>query len=224
MLVLCGIAIIVLGFTLRANPLLVIAIAAIATGLAAGLSPVDCVTALGKAFKDNRMMAIAWFMLPVIGILERGGLKERARHLIAKIQAATAGRILFAYFLVRQGTAMLGLISLGGHVQMVRPLIAPMTEAAAERQGPLSEETRETLRANAAAVDNIAVCFGEDVFVAVGSILLILGFMAPYGYNLTPFSVAVWAIPTALLALIIHGLRLWRLDIRLKERPDHGQS
>jgi len=216
MWVLSGIAVIILGFALRLNPLLVVAVAAGATGISAGLDPLACVAALGKAFKDNRFMAISWLVLPLIGLLERAGLRERARHLVEKVRSATAGRVLMAYFVLRQFSAMLGLTSLGGHVQMVRPLVAPMTEAAAQRQGPVSDRTRQSLRAHAAAADNIALFFGEDVFVAIGSILLIIGFMSSYGYELTPFSIAVWAIPTAILALIVHGFRLWRLDRRLK--------
>ena len=58
-------------------------------------------------------------------------------------------------------TAALGLISLGGHAQMVRPLVAPMAEGAAENQfGPLPRKTRFRIRAHSAAADNIAVFFG----------------------------------------------------------------
>ena len=35
------------------------------------------------------------------------------------------------YFVAREGTAALGLMSLGGHAQTVRPLLAPMAEGAA---------------------------------------------------------------------------------------------
>ena len=34
---------------------------------------------LGKAFNDNRIIAIVWIVLPVIGLLERYGLQQRAR-------------------------------------------------------------------------------------------------------------------------------------------------
>jgi uncharacterized membrane protein len=119
------------------------------------------------------------------------------------------------YFVIRQFTATLGLTALGGHVPMVRPLIAPMAEAAAERQTTLTPEKREMVRANAAAADNIALFFGEDVFIAIGSILLICGFLAQNGVNAAPLDIALWAIPTALLALVIHLARLWRFDRRL---------
>lgn len=48
--------------------------------------------------------------------------------MIAKIHSATAGRLLIVYLFVREATAALGLTSLGGHPQMVRPLLAPMAE------------------------------------------------------------------------------------------------
>ncbi len=218
MLVLSGIAVVILGFALRFNPLLVVTLAGIVTGLAAGFDPLTVVAMLGKAFVDNRFIAVAWLVLPVIGLLERGGIRERARTLILKMHGATTGRVLTAYFVLRQLTATLGLTSLGGHVQMVRPVIAPMAEAAAERDGPLDDETRDHIRANAAAVDNIAVFFGEDVFIAIGSILLIQGFLAQNGISVTPPRIALWAIPTAVLAFVIHNIRLWLLDRRLARR------
>ncbi len=218
MLVLSGIAVVILGFALRFNPLLVVTLAGIVTGLAAGFDLVAVVAMLGKAFVENRFIAVAWLVLPVIGLLERGGIRERARTLIVKLRGATAGRVLTSYFVVRQLTATLGLTSLGGHVQMVRPLIAPMAEAAAEKTAPLDGETRDLIRANAAAVDNIAVFFGEDVFIAIGSILLIRGFLEQYGISVTPAHIALWAIPTAILAFVVHAIRLRLLDHRLARR------
>ena len=100
---------------------------------------------------------------------------------------------------------------------MVRPLIAPMVEASAERQigKPLSPAVRFWLRAHAAAADNIGLFFGEDIFIAIGSILLMKGFLAQNGYDIEPLAFAVWAIPTAILALVVHGARLFRLDRQL---------
>jgi len=149
----------------------------------------------------------------VIGVLEHAGLRERAQTLVGRIRAATAGRVLLIYFAVRQITAALGLTSLGGHAQMVRPLVAPMAEAAAEsRLGALSDGVRNRIRAHAAAVDNIALFFGEDIFVAIGSILLMKSFLAQRGHEIDAFSFAVWAIPTAVLAFVVHGMRLLRFD------------
>lgn len=212
MLALAGLAVVVAGFALRLNPLAVVVAAALVTGLAAGLAPLAVVAALGKAFAASRYVSVIWLVLPVIGLLERHGLQERARTLIAGVGAATPGRLLGVYFVFRQVTAALGLIAIAGQAQTVRPLVVPMAEAAAERTRPLTDAARQRLRAFAAATDNIAVFFAEDVFLAVASILLIKGFLDANGIAVTAFGVSVWAIPTALAALAIHGVRLWRLD------------
>ena len=216
MLVLIGIPIVILGFMLKRNPLLVVTVAGIATGLAGGSHLRDVVAAFGKAFIENRYVAVVWLVLPVIGLLERAGLKERARDVIATIRAATTGRLLLAYLAIRQITSALGLTSLGGHPQMVRPLIAPMAEGASEvRYGALPESTRLRIRANAAAADNIGLFFGEDIFIAIGSILLIKGFLAQNNILVEPAHLALWAIPTAVVAFAIHAVRLVLLDRRL---------
>ena len=224
MLTLLGIVVVVLGFSLRLNPLLVVVAAALTAGLAAGMNPVAVVSTFGKAFNDNRYVSAVWLVVAAIGLLEREGLQERARILAGRIKQATAGRLLLVYFVVRQSTAALGLTSLGGHAQMVRPLIAPMAEAAGEKQlDTLSEETRHTIRAHAAATDNIALFFGEDIFIAIASILLIKGFLEQNGIVVEPFDLSMWAIPTALFALLIHGVRLLRLDANLARRNAGAQ-
>lgn len=213
---LIGILVVVAGFALRFNPLLVVASAALATGLLAGLDIVAVVEALGKAFNDNRYISITWIVLPVIGLLERYGLQQRARTLIEKIRGATMGRLLLVYLLFRQATAALGLTSVAGHAQTVRPLVAPMAEAAAEKtHGELAEDEREQVLGMSAATDNVGLFFGEDIFVAIASILLIQGVFSSYGYELTPLQLSVWAIPTAICAFLIHGGRLLAFDRRL---------
>jgi uncharacterized membrane protein len=214
MLVLSGIAVIVLGFLLRFNPLLVVAVAAGVTGLAAGLDPLPILAAFGKAFNDARYVTVIYIVLPVIGLLERHGLQERARHLVAGLRHATAGRILLGYLLFRQATAAFGLTSIAGPAQTVRPLVAPMATAAAEQQG--ADPADEHVAAMAAATDNVGLFFGEDIFIAIGSILLMKGVLEGYGILVEPLQLSVWAIPTAIAAFLIHGARLLWLDRRLK--------
>ncbi len=204
--VLCGIAVMVAGFMLRFNPLLVVVAAAGATGLAAGMAPHALIAAFGKAFNDTRYVSVIWIVLPVIGLLERYGLQERARALVAAMKGATLARLLTGYLLLRQLTAALGLTSIAGHAQTVRPLLAPMAEAAAQSG---DAEDAERVKAMAAATDNIGLFFGEDIFIAIGSILLMKGFLAQQGIDLAPFDLSVWAIPSAIAAFAIHSLRLW---------------
>lgn len=214
---LIGIAVVILGFAMRINPLLVVAVAAVATGLGAGMAPLEVIAAIGKAFNGNRYVTAVWIMLPVIGLLERAGLRERARDVVGQIAGATTGRLLLAYLLFRQLTAAVGLTTVAGQAQTVRPLLAPMVEAAAERADPdITPKGLAKLRAMAAATDNVGVFFGEDIFLAVASILLIKGFLESNGVFVTPFQLSVWAIPTAIAAFLIHGFRLLRLDRRAK--------
>lgn len=214
MLVLAGIAVIALGFLLRFNPMLVVVVSALVTGLAAGLDPLRILGVFGKAFNDSRYVSAIYIVLPVIGVLERYGLQARARALIGRMRGVTAGRLLVGYLLFRQVFAALGLTSVAGHPQTVRPLVAPMAEAAAEVQaGGVGEAER--VKAMAAATDNIGLFFGEDIFLAIGSILLMKGVLQGYGIELEPFQLSVWAIPTAIAAFVIHGARLLLLDRRL---------
>ena len=210
---LLGILIIILGFALRFNPMVVVPVAAIATGLLAGLDPVEVISKLGKAFNDSRLIAVPWIVLPVIGLLERYGLQQRARALISGFRAATVGRLLILYLLYRQAISAIGLHSTAGHPQTVRPLVAPMAVAAAEnRYGPLDEATKDKVKAHAAATDNVGLFFGEDIFFAIGSIVLIQQTLEAYGIPLSPLELAVWAIPTAIAAFIVHSTRLLMLD------------
>lgn len=217
---LAGIALVVVGFALRFNPLLVVVTAAVATGLLAGLNVVAVIEALGKAFNDNRYISVTWIILPVIGLLERYGLQQRARAVIEGMRGATMGKLLTIYLLFRQLTAALGMKDIGGHPQAVRPLVAPMAEAAAEQShGELAEEDREKVKAMAAATDNVGLFFGEDIFFAIASILLIQGVFESSGYPLTPLQLSVWAIPTAICAFLIHSWRIRALDRRIGRVP-----
>jgi len=105
----------------------------------------------------------------------------------------------------------------GGNWVWSEALIAPMAEGAAENQyGELPEPVRHKIRAHTAAVDNIALFFGEDIFIAIGSILLIRGFLEQNGILVEPTQLAIWAIPTAICAFVIHCTRLLLLDRSLR--------
>ena len=216
MLVLLGVATVVLGFAVRLNPLLVVTLAAFVTGLFAGLAPLEVLDAFGKAFNENRYVSVAYLVLPVIGVAERAGLQERARMLIGRFRSVSVGRLLVGYLAFRQVTSALGLTSIAGHAQSIRPLVAPMAEGAVEaRSGELAPETRQSVRALAAATDNIGLFFGEDIFIAIGSILLMVGFLAASGIVIDPIHLSLWAIPTAIAAFLIHSARLILFDRQL---------
>ncbi len=208
MIKLIGILVVAAGFALRFNTLLVVLAAGIATGLVAGMSFNDIMALFGKYFVENRYMTlVVVLMVPVIGLLERYGLQERAETLIRRAKAATAGRVVLLYTAVRQISVSLG-INLGGHAAAVRPLIAPMAEGAARaRYGELSDQTVQDIRAHAAAAENVGNFFGEDIFIAVGAILLMKGFFDALKIEVSLWAMARWGIPTALIAF---GVMAWR--------------
>ncbi|HEX8839073.1 MAG TPA: DUF969 family protein, partial [Sphingomicrobium sp.] len=106
-----------------------------------------------------------------------------------------------------------------GQAQTVRPLVAPMAVAAAEKQhGALDEDTSERVKAMSAATDNVGLFFGEDIFLAIASILLIQSSLESFGIHLMPFELSVWAVPSAICAFLIHGTRLLLLDRKLGQR------
>lgn len=225
MLTLIGVVIVILGFALRFNPLLVVTVAGLATGLAGHLSLTKILSTFGDAFVTNRYMSLFILTLPVIGLLERYGLKEKSQEMIRRLRAATTGRLLIVYLFIRELCAALGLTSLGGHAQMVRPLVAPMAEGAAEaKHGELPESTKNKIKAYAASADNVGLFFGEDIFVAIGAIVLMQGFFDQQGIHMEPLQMAVWGIPTAICAFLIHSVRLLMLDKKIKREVEAGAS
>jgi uncharacterized membrane protein len=219
---LLGIAVVVAGFLLRAHPVLVVVAACGVTGAAAAMAPLQILETLGNAFVKTRNLPLILLLpLAAIGLLERYGLKEYAQSRIARVRSATAGRLLTVYLLTREMAAAFGLTSLGGHPNMVRPLVAPMAEAAAEaaaaqRGATLGDAQRLRIRAMSAATDNVGLFFGEDIFVAFGAIVLMQTILRAEGIEVDPLHMALWGIPTAVTAFIIHAWNLRRLDARLR--------
>lgn len=219
---LLGIAVVVIGFMLRFNPVIVVVIAGLASGLLAGKPIGDLLALLGESFVSNRALLLFALTLPAIGVLERAGLREHVHDWILRMRGMTLARLLVGYLGLRQLLSMVGLTNVAGHAQTVRPLLAPMSEAAAEKSlGQIDAATRERILAMDAATDNVGLFFGEDVFVAIGAVLLIQGFYAQNGIILEPLQIALWALPTAFAAFLIHALRIVLFQRALeRRRPD----
>jgi uncharacterized membrane protein len=223
---LVGVAIVVLGFALRINPMPVVVVAGFGSAFAAGLGFGDILALLGNAFASRRTLLLFVMTLPVIGLLERAGLREHAHAWIAQLRGMTLARLLTIYLGLRQLLAMLGLTHIGGHAQTVRPLVAPMAEAAAEKTAPdLDDDQRDRTKALAASTDNVGLFFGEDVFVAFAGVVLIQDYFAHQGIALDPSAIGLWALPTAIGAFVIHAIRVHRFERSLRPRPgtaDHA--
>lgn len=204
LLKLIGIVIIVFGFIVKADTLLVVIIAGIVTGLVSGMNMMEVLNYLGTGFVNNRVASIFIISFPVIAIIERYGLKERSAYMIGKLSTATSGAVLSLYMVIRTAAAAFS-VRIGGHVQFIRPLILPMTQAAAMKENggkPLTEKQDEEIKGMAAAVENYGNFFGQNVFAGASGVILVVETLKSAGYDVTLNQVAAAAIPVALIAVV----------------------
>lgn len=216
MIKLLGIVLIAVGFALRWNALLVVMLAGIATGLLAGFSWREIMQMTGQFFVDNRALTLpVILMVPIVGLLERHGLQQHVGALMRRARAATAGKVLMLYQFIRGLTSMFGM-NIGNHASMVRPLIVPMAEGAARKAEQLTEESGQKIRAHAAASENVGNFFSDDIFVAVGALLLVKGVLDTAGAKVSLEDIKLWSEPTAVWVLAVGWWRYRVLDARLR--------
>ncbi|MBU3803509.1 MAG: DUF969 domain-containing protein [Candidatus Cellulosilyticum pullistercoris] len=211
---LIGILVIVIGFILKWDTIAVVLSAGVLTGLLGDMSIVEILDTLGSTFTSQRSMALFLLILPIIGLCERYGLKERATHLIQKFKGMSAGRIATLYLFIRELTIATG-IKLG-HAEFVRPLIEPMAQGAAiSKYGKLDESIEEDIKAMSAAADNVGNFFAQNIFIANSGVLLIVGTLEELGYSIDALAVAQAAIPIAIIALIFGFIQNSFLDKKI---------
>lgn len=218
MIKLVGVLIVIIGFMLKLDTIAVVTVAGVVTGFVGGLSFNEILTTLGEAFVKNRNMLVFLASLPVIGLLEDNGLRERSAALIGNIKNATTGKLLSVYMVIRAFAAAFSL-RLGGHVQFIRPLINPMAEGAAENKyGELTEEDREDIKGLSAAVENYGNFYAQNVFIAASGVLLMVGTLNELGYDTTPLEVSKGSIPIAFVATIFAIIQFLMFDKKLDKR------
>lgn len=203
---LLGVLIVVIGFILKFDPLAIVVVAGIVTGLIGGLGFFEILETLGNAFVSQRVITIFVITLPAVGLMERYGLRERASWVISQIKGAKASGVLSIYVIVRILVGAFGL-RLGGHPQFIRPLIMPMAEGATEANYDLVPgEEKERIKWLSAAAENYGNFFGQNIFVGAGGVLLIIGTLAehgliPEGYGAS--RVAMFSIPIGIVAVFV---------------------
>ncbi len=216
MLSLIGILIIVVGFLLKLDTIAVVLTAGIATGLVSGMGFQEILSIVGEAFVNTRYMSLFLLTLPVIGILEKHGLKERAASLIRKMKSVSAGGVFITYQGIRELAAALA-INIGGHVQFIRPLVNPMAYSAAEKNsGEISEEIEDQIKGHAAKSENLANFFAQNVFVANAGVLLIVATLQEQKIIVEPIMVAKASIPIALIAFIYGTVQNYLFDKKIQ--------
>ena len=214
---LIGVAIIVLGFALKLDVLAVVLVAGIVTGLVSGLDFFHILEIIGTSFVNNRLMSIFLIMFPVIAIIERFGMKERAAYLIGKIKNASAGKVLSLWIVIRSLASAMN-IRIGGHVQFIRPLILPMTAAAAEASKGcrLTEKEDEKVKGLSAASENYGNFFAQNCFPAASGVVLIQSGLAVAGYDVTLSSIASASISVMIISIILTMVQVFLFDRHVK--------
>lgn len=215
---LIGIVIICLGFALKLDVLATVIAAGIVTGLVSGLDFVRILEILGNSFVSNRLMSIFLIMFPVIAIIERYGMKERAAYLIGKIKNASGGKVLSIWMVVRSIASALN-VRIGGHVQFIRPLILPMTEAAARKSkgSELTEAEQEKVKGLSAATENFGNFFAQNCFPTSASVVLIQSGMAVAGYDVGLSDIASSAIYVMIISIILTIIQVYLFDLKIKK-------
>lgn len=217
---LIGILIIVVGFALKLDVLATVIISGIVTGLVAGIDFVEILSILGQSFVDNRLMSIFLIIFPVIAIIERYGLKERASYLIGKIKNASAGKVLSLYMIIRSIASALN-VRIGGHVQFIRPLILPMSEAAAKssKGEDLDEKEAEDVKGLAAAVENYGNFFAQNVFPASSGVVLIQGTLVGAGFKEVTLSmIAASSVYIMGISIVLTIIQVLWFDYKVKRK------
>ena len=214
---LIGVVIVVVGFALKFDTIATVVVAGIATGLVAGMTPMEILTTLGTSFVSQRTATLFVLTLPAIGICERYGLKEKAIDFIRSIKNATTGRVIIIYELIRTLAAAFS-VRLGGHPQFVRPVVVPMAEgAAAAKYGEITDDVSDTIRGASAGAENYGNFFAQNCFMGASGTLLIVSTLVEQGYDVTAAQIAAWSIPIAVISVVVGAVRALLLDKKLEK-------
>lgn len=218
LLKLVGVLVVVVGFVLKFDAMATVVVAGIVTGLVAGLSPMDILTTLGNSFITNRTATLFVLTLPVIGLCERYGLKDKAVDLIKKLKYATVGRLVSVYQVIRIFASAFSL-RIGGHPQFVRPIINPMAQGAAvAKYGAVDEKTEDEIKGLCAAGENYGNFFAQNCFMGSSGTLLIVATLVEQGYAVDALQIAAWSIPIAVCSGLVGVGRALLYDKTLERR------
>lgn len=215
---LSGILIVIVGFALKKDSILIILSAAVVTALVGGLGINGLLATLGKSFVANRSMAIFILIMLVTGTLERNGLKEAAAKLISKVKGASAGAVIGAYGIMRGIFAVFN-VSFGGVAGFVRPIIMPMATGVIEASGKtLNEKHEEEIKGMASGMENIAWFFCQVLFVGGPGGLLVQSTLASLGYKVELIDLAKVEIPVAIFAVMVAIVYYYAKDKKLVKK------
>ena len=61
-------------------------------------------------------------------------------------------------------------------------------------------------------MENYGNFYGQNVFIASGGVLLIVGTLQELGYDVTPLEVSKGALPIAIIAVIVAAIQFFLFD------------
>lgn len=218
---LIGVVIVIIGFAIKFDTIATVVIAGLATGLVAGMTPMEIFDTLGKSFISNRTATLFVLTLPVIGVCERYGLKEKAIDFIRSIKNATTGRVILIYQAIRTLAAAFS-VRLGGHPQFVRPVVVPMAEGAASKYGEVTPEVSDVIRGASAAAENYGNFYAQNCFMGASGTLLIVATLVEQGFDVSAVQIATWSIPIAVTSVLVGIVRNLMLDKKIKKMMNAG--
>ncbi|MBE6878600.1 MAG: DUF969 domain-containing protein [Ruminococcaceae bacterium] len=215
---LLGILIVVLGFALKLDSILIIVIAAFVTALVGGVDMVTLVETFGESFVSNRSMTIFILVMLVTGTMERNGLKEASSALIGRIKGATAGMVIAAYGVIRGAFGAFN-VGIGGVAGFIRPVLIPMATGTVESKGhTVNENHLEQIKGMAAGIENISWFFCQVLFVGGSGALLVQGTLANLGYDVPLIRLAAVEIPVAIAGVAFGVIYYYLKDRRLSRK------
>ena len=222
MLSLLGVVVVIIGFALKLEPIAIIVVSAIVTAVCGGINVVDLLTSVGTTFVANRNQLITIILMILTGTLEKNGLKEAGAALIRKAKGLTTG-MLIAIWGVLDEIFIIFKIPIGGIPSYVRPILMPMTLGIIESKGyEVAPEHEETIKALYGKDYNVSNFFGQCLFAANSSVLLIQSTLASIGYEVDVMQIVAVQIPVALFAMLVNATQTLIVDGRMVKKyyPD----
>lgn len=215
MLSLLGVVVVVIGFAIKLEPIAIIVLSTVVTAICGQIGPVELLTTIGSTFVANRTQLITIILMILTGTLERNGLKEAGAALIKKAKGLTSGMLIAVWGVLDQ-IFIIFKIPIGGIPTYVRPILMPMTLGAVEAQGhSVAPEHEEAIKALYGKDHNMSNFFGQCLFAANSSVLLIQSTLASVGVDVDVMQIVRVQIPVALFAMLVNASQSLIVDKRM---------
>ena len=211
---LLGVLVVIIGFAIKLEPIAIIVVSAIVTAIFGGINVIDLLETVGTTFVANRNQLITIILMIQTGTLERNGLKEAGADLIRRAKGLTTGMLI----------AIWGVLD---EIFIIFKIMMPMTLGIIESKGyDIAPEHEETIKALYGKDYNVSNFFGQCLFAANSSVLLIQSTLASIGYDVDVMQIVMVQVPVAIFAMIVNATQTLIVDKRMikKYYPDIYKS